>query len=76
MSIIRKFRQAKSKCYHYGQFVGTMNCVVEGAFGPVRGWQAWSPAGEFLGDAESKWQAWGFLLLDADRREAEAVAPY
>ncbi|MGA1753153.1 MAG: hypothetical protein ACO395_07330 [Pontimonas sp.] len=76
MNIIRSFRQSKSKCYHRGQFVGSMNRLVEGTFGPVRCWQAWSPSGTFLGNADSNEQAWGFLLLEADKREALLHGPY
>lgn len=76
MNIITRIRQGKSKCWHEGTYVGTMAPVVASPFGPVVAWRAWSPAGDLLGVAKSKDQAWGFLLLDQDKRESALVGPY
>lgn len=76
INIIKTFRQQAHKLYVHGEFVGTMNKWVDGAFGKVISWSAYDAGGYHLGYADTREGAWNLVIKARDERNRILASPY
>lgn len=69
INIIKTFRQRSHKLHVGGQFVGTMNKWVDGAFGSTICWSVYSAGGQFVAYAANPEEAWERLFAHIRVRE-------